>query len=340
MSFLELRGIEQRYQGQPLLRALTFSVERGEIVSLLGPSGSGKTTTLRIIAGLEPIEKGEVILDGLPITHWPPHRRRIGLMFQDYALFPHRTVAENVAFGLRMQRRSPVEMAGRVQAMLDLVGLHGFGPRDINTLSGGERQRVALARTLAPNPRLLLLDEPLGALDRTLRERLLDELPRILRRVGITTMTVTHDQEEAFALADRLFILHEGRIVRSGPPQAVYDQPGTLWVARFLGMRNLFRARLIDSVLHLPFGRLPRPAGAEEGEGWCLIHGWGLRLGEGPFIGEVVEKVFHGATYDLVIRLEGDVRLHLTLPTTRSMPALHEKIALAIDPEALRWLEP
>ncbi len=341
MAFLELRGIEQGYAGQPLLRGLSFEVQRGEIVSLLGPSGSGKTTTLRIIAGLEPIERGEVWLEGRPVTHLPPHRRRIVLMFQDYALFPHRTVAENVAFGLRMQGWPRPRIEARVAEMLDLVGLRGFGGRDVSALSGGEQQRVALARSLAPNPRLLLLDEPLGALDRNLRERLLEELPRILRRVGVTTLTVTHDQEEAFALADRLILLHEGRVVQSGEPQAVYDRPATLWAARFLGMRNLFPAEIVGPPprLRLPFGDFPFPRGQVGGRGWALLHPWGVRLHEGDLAAEVEAVAFHGATCALTLSLAEGTQLHLTLPAGRHPPRRGERLTLRIDPDALRWLE-
>ncbi len=341
MAFLELRGIEQGYAGQPLLRGLSFEVQRGEIVSLLGPSGSGKTTTLRIIAGLQPLERGEVWLDGRNITARPPHRRRIVLMFQDYALFPHRTVAENVAFGLRMQGWPPARIEARVAEMLRLVGLPGFGERDVASLSGGEQQRVALARSLAPEPRLLLLDEPLGALDRTLRERLLEELPRILRRVGVTTITVTHDQEEAFALADRLILLHEGRIVQSGEPQAVYDRPATLWAARFLGLRNLFPAQIIGSPprLRLPFGEFPFPHGQAGAEGWALLHPWGVRLHEGDLAAVVEAVAFHGATCALTLSLLEGTKLHLTLPTDRRPPRRGERLTLRIDPGALRWLE-
>ncbi len=341
MAFLELRHIHKGYEGKPLLRDLSFTVERGEIVSLLGPSGSGKTTTLRIIAGLEPIERGEVWLEETLITDLPPHRRQIVLMFQDYALFPHRTVAENVAFGLRMLGWHRSRIEARVAEMLDLVGLHGFGGRDVNLLSGGERQRVALARSLAPQPRLLLLDEPLGALDRNLRERLLEELPRILRRVGVTTITVTHDQEEAFALADRLILLHEGHVVQSGEPQAVYDHPATLWAARFLGLRNLFPAEVIGAPprLHLPFGDFPFPQGRVGARGWVLLHPWGVKVDGGEVEAEVEAVAFHGTTFTLTLLLAEGAKLHLTLPATPRRFRIGEHLALRIDPTAWRWLK-
>ena len=370
MAFLEVTEIRKTYEQQPLLCGASFSVERGEIACLLGSSGSGKTTLLRIIAGLESAESGQVWLEGQEITSVPVHRRGVGLMFQDYALFPHRTVAENVAFGLRMQHKSwpygedmPAhlhtdtsrltrsDISQRVEEMLALVGLDGFGERDVNVLSGGERQRVALARSLAPRPRLLLLDEPLGALDRALRERLLEELPAILRKVGVTAISVTHDQEEAFALADRVILLHEGQVVQSGIPEAVYNAPATPWAARFLGLNNL-----VPAVVHTeeppqvqtPLGHLPLPPEtelpAQATSGTLLIHPWGLSLQPPcqaaepslPLQGAQVEQcTFHGAYYRLELTLS-DCTLTINEDPTGHPPAIGPTITMWLDPAAPR----
>jgi ABC-type Fe3+/spermidine/putrescine transport system ATPase subunit len=240
---LEAREIVKAYVAQPVLRGVSFGVAAGEIVCLLGPSGCGKSTLLRVIAGLEREYTGTVCFDHQPIDRVPPHQRGFGFMFQDFALLPHRTVGQNIAFGLRMQGMSRPAIASRVADMLDLVGLPGYDGRTIFELSGGERQRVALARSLAPQPRLLLLDEPLGALDRTLRERLTDELRTIIKRVGLTSIYVTHDQVEAFAVADRILLMDQGRIIQTGTPLEVYRRPASVFAARFLGLTNLLPAR-------------------------------------------------------------------------------------------------
>jgi len=362
MPFLHLTNLHKSYADAPLLCGVTFAVERGEIACLLGPSGSGKTTLLRLLAGLEEPEAGQVWLDGQDLTRVPAHKRGVVLMFQDYALFPHKTVAENVAFGLRMQASNvkretsnrshyavrstqyASSVAQRVQETLALVGLEGFGARDVNSLSGGERQRVALARSLAPNPRLLLLDEPLGALDRNLRERLLEELPAILRQVGVTAITVTHDQEEAFALADRVILLHEGRVVQQGTPEAVYAAPANAWVARFLGLQNLFPAKVIGArqvetslgILDVADAAiLPAPGS----EGTLLIHSWGIRPAENaPLRGRVVQRSFHGSYYRLELDCNGAL-LSFTQGLRQPAPALGTESAFALDPAALRWLD-
>lgn len=258
---LKIVNIHKTYEGRPLLTDVSFSVARGETVCLLGPSGSGKSTLLRIIAGLEEAEKGRVYWEGEDITPTPPHRRRMGMVFQDYALFPHLTVAENVAFGLRMQGWSPQEQRARVRAVLELVRLTGFEARRVTDLSGGEQQRVALARALAPRPHVLMLDEPLGALDRALREELLEELRAILRASDVAAIYVTHDQEEAAAIADRILILHDGKIVREGTPFEVWNDPGSLWVAQFLGVGNILFGEphpgFGTPVLRTPLGEFP-----------------------------------------------------------------------------------
>ncbi|MFQ5524016.1 MAG: ABC transporter ATP-binding protein [Acidimicrobiia bacterium] len=218
--------------GKPVLRETSLSVADGEVVAVLGPSGSGKTTLLRAIAGLVDIEAGDILWDGESVLDIPPHQRLFGLMFQGYALFPHMTVAENVAFGLRMIGHQDV---GReVEEALSWVGLDGFGDRSIESLSGGEKQRVALARTLAPRPRLVMLDEPLGALDRNLRARLMVETRRILEERGVTGIVVTHDREEAVAMSDRLALMREGIIVQTGTLNQILEDPVDGWVAEFI----------------------------------------------------------------------------------------------------------
>ncbi len=236
---LTLTSITKSYNENPLLQNITFNVAEGETVCLLGASGSGKSTLLRMIAGLESPDTGFISFGGLDLASTPPHLRDFGLVFQDYALFPHLNVNDNVAFGLKMRRMGRDEIAERVANSLELVNLKGFGQRSVNDLSGGEQQRVALARALAIRPRLLMFDEPLGALDRTLREGLLNELRTILQKTNVPAIYVTHDQEEAFAIADRVLILHEGNIVREGTPADVWANPKSAYVAKFLGLGNV-----------------------------------------------------------------------------------------------------
>lgn len=236
---LEVRSIFKSYEDKPLLKDISFQVGVGETVCLLGASGSGKSTLLRIIAGLEFADSGQILFNGHNLANTPPHLRDFGLVFQDYALFPHLDVYDNVAFGLKMRHVTQDEIRRRVANSLEMVNLTGFEKRQVTDLSGGEQQRVALARALAPRPRLLMFDEPLGALDRTLREDLLNELRMILHQTEIPAIYVTHDQEEAFAIADRLLILHDGVIIREGTPSNVWSNPYSAFVARFLGLGNV-----------------------------------------------------------------------------------------------------
>jgi len=241
---LEVHHIFKTYEGKPLLNGISFKVDTGETICLLGASGSGKSTLLRIIAGLEDADAGFVSFNDVNLTSTPPHLRDFGFVFQDYALFPHLNVNENVAFGLKMRRLPQNEITQRVASSLDMVNLGVFGSRQVTDLSGGEQQRVALARALATRPRLLMFDEPLGALDRTLREDLLNELRKILHQTNIPAIYVTHDQEEAFTIADRVLILHDGEIVREGTPADVWSNPGSVFVARFLGLGNVVDGRI------------------------------------------------------------------------------------------------
>lgn len=260
-TLLRVTALRASYSGEEVLHGVELEVGRGQLVCVLGPSGSGKTTLLRVIAGLEQPTSGSVTLAGRDLADVPPHERGVGLMFQDYALFPHRDVAGNVAFGLRMRGTADGDIDRRVAHLLDLVGLPGAQRRGVSQLSGGEQQRVALARALAPEPELLLLDEPMGSLDRALRERLPEELRDLFAELGLSVIYVTHDQDEALTVADRVALLHEGRIEADAPPEALWTRPPTAWAARFLGFRNVAEAGIAeDGVLITPWGDLPASA--------------------------------------------------------------------------------
>ena len=241
---LEVRRAAVQLGGAAVLDDVSLTARAGEIVALLGPSGCGKTTMLRVIAGLQP-HAGDVLWQGRSLAAVSAHRRGFGLVFQDQALFPHLDVERNVAFGLRMQGGGSAERGRRVAELLELVGLGGFGRRAVDSLSGGEAQRVALARALAPRPRLLMLDEPLSGLDRPLREQLLVDLPRILRRLRQTALFVTHDLEEALAVSDRVAVMRAGRIVQVGTPRVLYERPASVFVARFLGRANILHGKVV-----------------------------------------------------------------------------------------------
>ena len=238
-----LTGLVKRYGSTLALDGVSLRVAPGEFFTLLGPSGCGKTTTLRSVAGFVTPDAGEVAINDTVVTRVPPHRRHVGMVFQHYALFPHRTVAQNVAFGLRMQRVDRAEIARRVTDALALVQLPAYGERYPRQLSGGEQQRVALARALITRPAVLLLDEPLGALDKKLRDHMKIELTRLQREVGITTIYVTHDQEEALTMSDRIAVMHRGRVEQVAPPRELYETPGTAFVAGFIGNINLLSGR-------------------------------------------------------------------------------------------------
>jgi spermidine/putrescine transport system ATP-binding protein len=236
---LEIRDLFKSYENKPLLRGISFSVSQGETICLLGASGSGKSTLLRMIAGLEFPESGQILFNKIDLAQTPPHARDFGLVFQDYGLFPHLNIFDNVAFGLKMRNVSTEKINIRVAEMLDLVNLQGFEKRKVTDLSGGEQQRVALARALAPSPRLLMFDEPLGALDKSLKEDLLNQIRAILHKTKIPAIYVTHDQDEAFTIADRILFLHDGEIIRDGTPDEVWTNPKSAWAARMLGMGNV-----------------------------------------------------------------------------------------------------
>lgn len=235
---LEVENVTIRFGEVTALDGASLAVGPGEVVAVLGPSGSGKSTLLRAIAGLEKVETGRILFDGKDLDGVPVHERGFGFMFQSYALFPHMTVADNVAFGLRMKNATDDIAKERVEEVLGWVGLERFAARRVDRLSGGEQQRVALARTLAPRPSLVMLDEPVGALDRMLRERLVEDIGQLLEREGAAALYVTHDHEEARVISDRVAVMRDGRVVQSGPYPDLIAAPATRWVAEFLGIET------------------------------------------------------------------------------------------------------
>ncbi|WP_406173920.1 ABC transporter ATP-binding protein [Streptomyces sp. NBC_00996] len=275
---LSLEGATVRFGGRPVLDAVDLDVAEHEIVCVLGPSGSGKSTLLRAVAGLQSLDAGRVVLGGRDQAAVPAHKRGVGLMFQDHQLFPQRDVGGNVAFGLRMHGAPKGRQNLEVGELLELVGLPGAERRAVAELSGGEQQRVALARALAPRPSLLMLDEPLGQLDRSLRERLVVELRELFDELGTTVLAVTHDQGEAFALADRVVVMRDGRIAQSGTPLEVWQRPADEFVARFLGFDNVVGATVSGEVADTPWGKVPVPEGAPQGPGTLLVRPAGVRL--------------------------------------------------------------
>jgi len=339
MTILDVTNLSSSYEGQPLLKDITFSLKKGEILCLLGPSGAGKTTLLRLLAGLEKEDSGIVTFGNLNIQPIPSHKRNFGMMFQEYALFPHKNVFENVSFGLEMKKWPLKIRQEKVAGMLEIVGLKGFAHRAIDELSGGERQRVALARSLAPEPRLLLLDEPLGSLDRTLRDRLATEIRSILKAFNVTALFVTHDQSEAFSVADKVAILHEGRLEQFDSPENIYRTPANATVARFLGFKNIIygkRAKgdLFYSAieqLHLATENgdtenctlLIRPEGAR------IIQAEELIKNEIALTGKIIKLQFQGATYKMQIEVDGHM-LFFDLPIDPIPPGIGDPVHLAI----------
>lgn len=247
MSMIELRDVQKYYGDYHALRDVTLSIEAGEFFSLLGPSGCGKTTLLRTIAGFEQVSAGSVMISDKDMKGVPANQRPTNMVFQSYAIFPHLNVAENVAFGLRKSRMGKAEQGAAVEDALAMVGLAGYGTRAANALSGGQRQRVALARALILKPKVLLLDEPLSALDKKLREQMQSELRRLQRQVGITFILVTHDQEEALIMSDRIAVMFEGRIAQLADPQTLYRRPVSREVGEFIGFMNVLKAEVIES---------------------------------------------------------------------------------------------
>jgi len=327
---LSVEAAVVRFEEREVLRGLDLRVGGEEVVAVLGPSGCGKSTLLRAIAGLEPLAGGRVTWAGVDLAGTPPHRRRFGLMFQDYALFPHRDVRGNVEFGLRMARLGRDERRRRVAEVLELVGLGGLADRRVSRLSGGEQQRVALARALAPSPQLLMLDEPLGSLDRSLRERLLRELGALLRAARVPAVYVTHDHDEAFALGDRLVVMRDGRVVQSGTPPDVWSRPADEWVAGFLGFGRAVDGAVVGERVATPWGDLPAPPRAPAGPARVVLRPGALRVDPaGRLDGRVDQVTFRGD--HLLVRVQPGAGPAVEVATTERV-AEGDRLRLALDP--------
>ncbi|MFJ6720194.1 MULTISPECIES: ABC transporter ATP-binding protein [unclassified Streptomyces] len=339
MTLLRLEGVSVRFGGRAAVDAVDLEVAEHETVCVLGPSGSGKSTLLRVVAGLQPVSGGRVLLGGADQAGVPVHRRGVGLMFQDHQLFPHRDVGGNVAFGLRMRGAARASYGPRVAELLELVGLPGAQGRAVASLSGGEQQRVALARALAPSPRLLMLDEPLGQLDRGLRERLVVELRALFARLGTTVLAVTHDQGEAFALADRVVVMRDGRIAQAGTPLEVWRRPASEFVARFLGFENVTPAVVSGEVAATAWGEVPVPAGAPEGPRRLLIRPAGVTLGADGLRCEVVSRTFRGTHVALLLRPEAGPVLESECGL-EGAPRVGDRVAVSFTPSEVVLLPP
>ncbi|WP_328972865.1 ABC transporter ATP-binding protein [Streptomyces sp. NBC_00239] len=318
---VELRALRRSFGTTTALDGLDLTVRPGELLALLGPSGCGKTTALRVLAGFEHPDSGQVLVDGQDITAVPAHRRDAGMVFQSYSLFPHLTAADNVAFGMRIRKVRPAERRARAAELLDLVGLPDQGGRYPHQLSGGQQQRVALARALALRPRVLLLDEPLSALDAKVRTNLREEIRRLQLELGITTLFVTHDQEEALSMADRVAVMRGGRLEQIAAPAELYERPATAFVAEFVGTTSRVPGRIAADgrtveVLghHLPVQG--EPAAGEGGRVDVLLRPESVRVDADPYgASHVTATAFLGATTRLTVRLADGTTVKADLPT-------------------------
>ena len=357
MASLEVRELRRRYSDTVTVGPVSFVAREREFLSLLGPSGCGKTTSLRCIAGFETPTSGDILIDGRSIINEPPHRRDVGLVFQNYALFPHLSVFENVAFGLRLRRRPRGEIEQRVEEALRLVDLGGLGTRYPRQLSGGQQQRVALARCLALEPRMLLLDEPLSNLDLKLRLAMRNEIRALQRRLGKTTVYVTHDQGEALALSDCIVVMSRGRVEQIGAPREIYERPRTPFVAEFIGASNLLpcvveargpdgtRLRVDDVTL---VSRDPGPSGSLDSGLVALIRPERIRLdsdrrapaGTGNRFGAAVAAVTYlGEDLQLTVTVDGGPVLTVSKKAGgEGEPGIGDRVVVTITPEDVRIL--
>ena len=339
---IHLEDISKEYDGATVLSDINLYILKNEFLTLLGPSGCGKTTTLRLIGGFEYPTTGRVIYEGKDITDVPPYKRRVNTVFQKYALFPHLNVRDNIAFGLKIKKMSRGEIDRRVDKMLSLVNLAGYGKRSVDSLSGGQQQRIAIARALVNEPDVLLLDEPLGALDLKLRKEMQLELKSMQQQLGITFIYVTHDQEEALTMSDTIVVMNSGRILQIGPPKTIYDEPKNAFVARFIGESNIIRGTMVHDEL-VSFSGVDFP---------CVDSGFGenvpvdvvirpediVIVGEdiGQLTGTVTSVLFKGVHYEMMIDA-GDFtwKVHST-----TMQPAGSRVGLAIVPFNIHIMRP
>lgn len=338
---IEGKNLVKAYDDTPVVKNIDFWVKEKEFLTLLGPSGCGKTTTLRMIAGFEQPTSGSVHFEGKEITALPPHQRQINTVFQKYALFSHMNIFENIAFGLRIKKLSEKEITKRVERMLELVNLRGFGNRSVNSLSGGQQQRIAIARALVNEPKVLLLDEPLGALDLKLRKEMQIELKNMQREVGITFVYVTHDQEEALTMSDKIIVMNDGCIQQVGSPIDIYNEPENAFVADFIGESNIFDGLMVKDLL-VDFA----------GVRWnCVDSGFGennpiqvvvrpedimiVPPSEAQVRGLVESVVFKGVHYEMLVR-NGDLEW---LVHSTDLSHIGEMVGMRLDPEDIHIMK-
>ena len=339
---IDLKGVSKEFDGTRVLSNIDLYVRRKEFVTLLGPSGCGKTTTLRIIGGFEYPTEGTVLFEGRDITDLPPYKRRVNTVFQKYALFPHLNVQENIAFGLKIAKVPRDEIKRRVERMLDLVNLSGYGKRSVDQLSGGQQQRIAIARALVNEPEVLLLDEPLGALDLKLRKEMQLELKSMQQRLGITFIYVTHDQEEALTMSDTVVVMRDGHILQIGDPKRIYDEPVNAFVADFIGESNILRGTMVrDELVHFSGNDFP-----------CVDSGFGenapvdvvvrpediMLVGEdiGQISGVVKSVLFKGVHYEMMIDTGETVfKVHSTV-----MQPQGSRVGITIVPFNIHIMKP
>ena len=339
---IDLKNICKEYDGVRVLKDINLYIRKKEFVTLLGPSGCGKTTTLRIIGGFETPTSGELLFEGKEISHIPPYKRRVNTVFQKYALFPHLNVFDNIAFGLKLKKLPKAEIARRVDAMLDLVNLQGYGKRHVDALSGGQQQRVAIARSLVNEPEVLLLDEPLGALDLKLRKEMQLELKSMQQRLGITFLYVTHDQEEALTMSDTIVVMRDGNILQIGDPKRIYDEPANAFVADFIGESNILRGTMLhDELVEFAGAKFP-----------CVDFGFGenapvdvvirpediMLVGEdvGQLVGTISSVLFKGVHYEMMIDAgEYTFKVHST-----TMQPQGSRVGLNIVPFNIHIMKP
>ena len=339
---IDLKGISKEYDGVKVLKNINLYIRRKEFVTLLGPSGCGKPTTLRIIGGFETATEGTLLFEGKDIGHLPPYKRRVNTVFQKYALFPHLNVFDNIAFGLKLKKMPKAEIAKRVEAMLELVNLKGYGKRHVDALSGGQQQRVAIARSLVNEPEVLLLDEPLGALDLKLRKEMQLELKAMQQRLGITFIYVTHDQEEALTMSDTVVVMKDGTIQQIGDPKSIYDEPANAFVADFIGESNILRGTMIrDELVEFAGHQFP-----------CVDSGFGenspvdvvirpediMVVGEdvGQLVGTIKSVLFKGVHYEMMI----DTGKYTFKVHSTSMQPQGSRVGVSIVPFNIHIMKP